>query len=136
MPKQKDKDSRGVLDKLGLLPSPRVVNGIIRYVEARLDIESAWEKQQQKAPGEEIAKKTTAKAPDTTVDLFSRAFDEALLQRLLPRLLFAHEYPDLEKDALLGKLKFELTKKSNPIKMDLCKKFLDQFVQSSKEEEE
>ncbi len=104
-----------VLKNLGIFPSPRVVDGIVRYVEARLD-----------TVNEEFEEERSAKRPDTSKDLFSRALDEAFLQRMLPKLFIVQSgFPNADSDDLRKDLKNALSPGKNNIKLHLCNWFLE-----------
>ena len=113
----KGENHKGILQKLGISPSPRVVKDIIRYVEARLD-----------TTREEIEDDNKAGISNSADDLFSRALDEALLQRILPQLIVVQSgFPNSETDDLRKDLKDTLSPASNDLKLHLCKRFLEKI---------
>lgn len=77
-----DKEAINLLEKLQLTLSMRLVSGIVRYINARLD---TIDKEQEDEPTTNQKKQITSEKSDDTV--FSRAFDEAFAQRVFPKIL-------------------------------------------------
>ncbi len=98
-------ETEELFERLGILPSPRVISSLVRYIEARLptgDVE-----QDEELSG----------------DIFVQAFDEALVQRVLPKLFSSQRmYPATGNDALWDNLSKKLLLGGK--QLNLCATFL------------
>ena len=104
------------LKTLGVLPSPRVISSMIRYIEARID-----------SVNEEL---TDEKVPDTSIKkptVFQRAFDEAFAQRILSKLSISRGcYPGTGTKKTLENLKKNLNLGKVPL--SLCSEMIERYI--------
>ena len=101
---------KGHLSELGIIPSPRVVSSITRYIEARPDM-GGVETQDDGFEG----------------DSFVRAFDEAFVQRILPKLLSSlGGYPENGVETRLSKLRDVLV--FGDTRLKLCATFTSRLL--------
>ena len=110
--------SKICLQDLGILPSPRIVSSIVRYIEARIDAE------------EEERQNGQVQAGRFANDVFVRAFDEAVAQRILPKLSSAQgAYPAVGIEKKLEELKshLRLDTQVQSLSIDVIDRYINSF---------
>lgn len=123
------------LKTLGVLPSPRVVSSMIRYIETRIDsVDDELADEHDRANTEQDSNAKNAQTGDdnkgtstepTTV--FQRAFDEAFAQRILSKLSTSRGcYPGTGTKTTLEDLKGKLI--LNNVPLSLCSKMIEQYI--------
>ena len=123
------------LKTLGVLPSPRVVSSMIRYIETRIDsVDDELADEHDRANTEQDSNAKNGQTGDdnkgistepTTV--FQRAFDEAFAQRILSKLSTSRGcYPGTGTKTTLEDLKGKLI--LNNVPLSLCSKMIEQYI--------
>ena len=110
--------SKICLQDLGILPSPRIVSSIVRYIEARIDAD------------EEERQDGQVQAGRFANDVFVRAFDEAVAQRILPKLSSAQgAYPAVGIEKKLEELKshLRLDTQVQSLSIDVIDRYINSF---------
>lgn len=123
------------LKTLGVLPSPRVVSSMIRYIEARIDSvedeladehDCANTEQDSNAKKGQTGDDNKGATPELTT-VFQRAFDEAFAQRILSKLSTSRGcYPSTGTKTTLEELRGNL--KHNNVPLSLCSKMIEQYI--------
>ena len=129
------KNCEASLKTLGVLPSPRVVSSMIRYIEARIDsVEDELTDEHDHVNTEQNSNTKNGQTGDdnrgTSTELttvFQRAFDEAFAQRILSKLSTSRGcYPGTGTKTILEDLRGKLI--LNKVPLVLCSEMIEQYI--------